>query len=111
MIEITLYEYLNEVLDVPAYMEIPAQKPASYVVLEKTGSRLSNMLYTSMFAIQSYAPTMLGAAQLNEAVKAAMLAAASLPDISGVDLNSDYNYTDAGTTNYRYQAVFDIYHY
>lgn len=111
MIEITLYDYLKTMLDVPVYMEIPAEKPQSYVVIEKTGSSLKHWLYTSMFAIQSYAQTLLGAAELNEAVRTAMLAADSLPDISRVDLNSDYNYTEPGTAQYRYQAVFDIYHY
>ena len=31
--------------------------------------------------------------------------------IASVRLNSDYNYTDTTTKQYRYQAVFDIVHY
>lgn len=112
MIEITLYDYLTEALDVPVYAEIPAAKPATYVTFEKTGSSLSNHIYSSMFAVQSYAPTLLGAAELNEVVKQAMLAAPeTVSEITSVDLNSDYNYTDPGTAQYRYQAVYDIYHY
>ena len=29
-------------------------------------------------------------------------------DVSACDCNSDYNYTDPETRDYRYQAVFDI---
>ena len=32
-------------------------------------------------------------------------------DIAKVDLNTDYNFTDTTTKQYRYQAVFDIVHY
>ena len=48
---------------------------------------------------------------LNEAVKAAVEAAIELPEISSVQLNSDYNYTDTATKRYRYQAVFDFVYY
>jgi hypothetical protein len=32
-------------------------------------------------------------------------------DVLSVELNSNYNYTDTSTKEYRYQAVFDIRHY
>lgn len=32
-------------------------------------------------------------------------------EVSGVYLNADYNFTDVETKEYRYQAVFDIFHY
>ena len=112
MIEITIYEYLRDALDIPVYTEIPADKPTRYVALEKTGSSLSNHFWTSMYAIQSYGTSLLDAAQINQQVIAAMLAAPdTVDDITRVDLNSDYNYTEPGTAQYRYQAVFDIYHY
>ena len=37
--------------------------------------------------------------------------AIALEQIVSVSLNSDYNYTDTTTKEYRYQAVFDIVHY
>lgn len=111
MIEKVLLDYLNEALDVPVYMEIPAEHPTSFVLIEKTGSSLENHLYSAVFAIQSYAATMYEAASLNDGVKAAMLAAVELAEITSVSLNSDYNFTDSTTKRYRYQAVFDIFHY
>lgn len=64
-----------------------------------------------MIAIQSYADSMYEAAELNERVKTVMADAVALDDITKVDLNSDYNYTDTANKRYRYQAVFDITHY
>jgi hypothetical protein len=53
----------------------------------------------------------LDAAELNEEVKAVMEDLIARDDIVMVDLNSDYNYTDNTTKEYRYQAVYQITHY
>lgn len=112
MIEKTILEYLNARLDVPAYMEVPAKRiPASYVIIEKTGSSKNDYLYTSMMTFKSCAPSLYRAAELNEAVKAAMDDAVTLPEVTRSQLNSDYNYTNTATKTYRYQAVYDIWHY
>lgn len=108
MIEKKVLDWLDTQLSVPVYMERPLDVPESYVLLEKTGSSMENWIYSVMIAVQSYAPTLLGAAQLNELVKAAMLNMIERGDVSSVRLNSDYNYTDTATKSYRYQAVFDI---
>lgn len=111
MIEKTILNYLkSEGLE--AYMEMPkntSQNP--FVVIEKTGSSYINKIYTSTLAIQSYADTLYNAASLNELVKHVMQQAVSLPIITKVSLNSDYNFTDTDSKRYRYQAVFDITHY
>lgn len=113
MIEKIILDYISEELpDVPCYMERPEKKPdGEYILLEKTGSSLSNHLPRATFAVQSYAPTLLQAAELNEEVKAVLLNAAVLSDISGVYLQNDYNYTNTTTKQPRYQAVFDFYYY
>ena len=111
MIEKTILDYLNGVLSVPAYMERPENPPESYVIIEKTGSGRENRLNSATLAIKSHAPTLYGAAELNEAVKAAMDNAVSLSSVTRCRLNSDYNYTEDATRQYRYQAVFDLWHY
>lgn len=113
MIETTLIQYLGTVMPtVPCYMERPEKDPQGmYILLEKTGSSLSNHLPSATIAAQSYAPTLYEAAQLNDAVKAVLLDAATLPNVSGVRLQSDYNYTDTATKRPRYQAVFDFYYF
>ena len=111
MIEKVILEYLSEELNVPVSMQAPENKTEKYVVLEKTGSSQENHLCTAMFAIQSYAGSLIEAAELNETVKQAMFDAITLSQITRVYLNSDYNFTDESTKRPRYQAVFEITHY
>jgi len=111
MIEQTILDYLNDTLTEPCYMEEP-EGIDTFVLLEKTGSSLSNYVYSATFAIQSYATSLYEAAELNKKVKAAMLTIADeLNTVSKCSLNSDYNYTDTTKKRYRYQAVYDITHY
>lgn len=111
MIETVIRNYLVDRLNCPVYLEVPANIPGKYVTLEKTGSGLTNHIKRATFAIQSYAPSMFEAAELNEAVKSAMAEAVELDDIARSHLESDYNYTDQTRKAYRYQAVFDLVHY
>lgn len=110
MIELTILNYLKSKLDVLVEME----KPGAYeelVLVEKTGSSEGDHLYTATIAVQSYAPTLYKAAELNEKVKAAMSGIIELNEITRCKINSDYNFSNTITKEYRYQAVFDITHY
>ena len=111
MIEKVVLDYLSASLDVPCYMEMPEDATGSFVVIEKTGTSVQNRIAKATFAIQSYAPTLAGAASLNDAVKTAMENIIERDDISKAELNSDYNYTDTAMKIYRYQAVFVLTHY
>ena len=111
MIETVLKQYLDGNLAVPSFFETPEPDQGSYVLIERTGGAMRNHLATGTFAFQSYASSMLEAAQLNEQVKAAVADAIELPEVASVRLNSDYNFTDTTTKKYRYQAVFDIGYY
>ena len=109
MIEIIILNALEDALDVPVYMEVPEDKPESYVLLEKTGSQRVDRIDMATFAVKSIAATLLGAATLNESVKAAMEQLPQLTEeIFAAKLNSDYNFTDTKTKERRYQAVYNI---
>lgn len=114
MIEKIILDYLNDLaeLSAKAYTEMPKEVPNKLYLIEKTGSSVNNKITTSTVAIKSYGGTLFEAISLNEDLKAAMLnGLTSLDSISGVYLNSDYNFTDTTTKRYRYQAVFIITHY
>lgn len=118
MIELIILNYLNENLPtgIKAYMQLPEVKkpsnnPSQFVVIEKTGSSVENFIWTSTFAIQSYAETLYKAAQLNEVIKNLMRKAEEDDVVIAARLNSDYNFTDSSTKQPRYQAVFDFIHY
>lgn len=111
MIEKAVLDKLNAVLDVPVYLETAQVVPGSYVVIEKTGSSVKNHIYSASFAVQSIAPSMFKASELNERVKAEMDKLAELPGITRSELETDYNFTNTKTKQYRYQAVYKITHY
>lgn len=118
MIELTVLNYLKEQFEkTPVVMEVQQGLGDEFILIEKTGSGQStfsvssDVLTRSTFAIQSWSGSLYGAMSLNEQVVNAMLGITSIKEVSDVELNSDYNYTDTETKHYRYQAVFDIVHY
>ena len=111
MIELIVLDHLKDNLDVPVSLEKPSKETGSYVVFEKISSEKSNHLPDATIAFQSYAKTLYEAVMLNEEVKEVVENLIYLDKIRGLDLNSDYNFTDTSTKEYRYQAVFDIRYY
>src|SRR5690625_5128283 len=111
MIEIIVLEHLNSKLTEPVHLEKPSSQIEEYVVFEKTSSGKTNHLPEATFAFQSCAKSLYEAAELNERVKVAVESLIELDIIRGLNLNSDYNFTDTTTKEYRYQAVFDIRYY
>ena len=110
MIEETILKYLNNNLSVPVFLERD-KKSVEFVLIEKTSSSKRNHVTDATFVFQSYAPSLYQAAKLNEEVKSVVEKMIEIDEISSIKLNSDYNFTDTQTKNYRYQAVFDINYY
>ena len=111
MIEATLISFLETKLTVPVYATRPENDPGEYVIVEKTGSTMTNQIYDVTVAIQSYSDTLLGAATLNEDVKDAMVDLYSETNVGRVKLVTDYNYTNTAAKKYRYQAVYNVIEY
>lgn len=110
MIAKTLLDYLSSVLDVPVVMEAPEQV-TDYVLIDQTGSRRMNHITTTTLALQSYGATLYEAMLLNKEVEEAMDGFAELGEVTRVELNTDYNFTNTATKQYRWQAVYNITHY
>ncbi|MBQ9031864.1 MAG: hypothetical protein IJ106_10495 [Parasporobacterium sp.] len=114
MIEIIVLNYLLDQdidgIGENVFLEVPEDPPARYIVIEKTGSGRENRISNASFAVQSIsANSLLEAASTNEAVKAAMDVFAENSDkIYSCRLDTDYNFTNTATKEYRYQAVFNL---
>jgi hypothetical protein len=91
-------------------MEAPEQT-TGYVLIDKTGSSRTNHIITSSFAIQSYGASLYDAMLLNAEVAEAMEGFIELDQITRVELETDYNYTNTETKQYRWQSVYNITHY
>ena len=110
MIETKLIEFLGGELDLYVGMEPPEQL-TDYVLIDKTGSSRTNHIITSSIAIQSYGSSLYDAMVLNQSVEEAMQRFAELQDIIRVELDTDYNFTNTVTKQYRWQAVYSVTHY
>ena len=111
MIEVTILDFLNTHLSVPAYTDRQNKMPASYVIFEKTGGAKKNHLLSGTFAFQSYGKSKYEAGMLYVVLLRVVVVLFTVVVFSGVSLNSDYDFTDTTTKEYRYQAVFDINYY
>lgn len=111
MIEIIIKNYLAEKLSMPVVLEVPADPPKSFILLEKTAAAVRRILTVRCWQSSPTRRPCMEAARLNERVKAAMDSAAELDAVSASRLNSDYNFTDTTTKRYRYQAVYDLVYY
>ncbi len=111
MIAKDLLDYLNGLENfAPAYMEQP-KETTGYILLDQTGTSRTNHIITTTIAIQSYGSSLYNAMVLNEHVKVAMEGFAALDNVTRVELETDYNFTDTTTKQYRWQAVYNITHY
>jgi hypothetical protein len=119
MIEKSIYDYLSAYFadeNIPVYLVLPESLPnpseaGEFILIEKVGSSLENWLFDSTIAIQSYGKDLFSAASLSQRVIRAMLEAVSIEEVTSIDLNSEYEFTDTETKRPRYQAVFDVSHY
>ena len=112
MIEKTILDYLSGVLTAPVYMEIPEENSGlEYVVLTKIGGSMTDLIPRATFEILCVSTSLLKAAELCEAVKAAMDNANILPEISKSRYAGDYNATFTAKKSYRYKAVYEVTYY
>ena len=112
MIEVVILNYLKSVItDVTITTEIRQGMGEKFILIEKTGGGQSDRIFSSTFAVQSWAASIYDAMALNDRVKDAMLNLPSVKEVTKCTLNSDYNFTDTATKHPRYQAVFDVVHY
>lgn len=112
MIAKILLDFLNAdtTLNTPAYMEVPTEL-TDFILLDQTGTSQENHITTTTIAVQSYGATMWDAMTLNEKVKDAMERFLLLDIVTKVELETDYNFTNTETKQYRWQAVYNITHY
>ena len=109
MIEKIILDYLLREVSLPVYMETLEKIPEEYILIEKAGSSRENFITKALITIKSISSVSLyRAATINDEVIKIMDQMISLPNISRSELNSDYNFTDTTTKQYRYQAVYDI---
>lgn len=111
MLETTLRDYLMDQLDIPVYLEKPADKPSLYVVLRRIDSGMINQVAAATFSFKCIAETLYEAAQLSTQVKEALLESIELSVISSAKLGGENGRVDASERGYEYELIFNFYYY
>lgn len=107
--EIEIRNFLLEQLDgVPVHFQVPSGPPDLYVLIEKVGSFRDHGLWTDSFAFQSCGKSLLEVMRLNQEIKEVLPGIVELDDFFRCECETDYNFTNTETKEYRYQAVFEI---
>jgi len=110
MIENTVIDYLNRVLNVPAYMEEPTRKLDEYVVVKAIDNGRVNHIDAVTLNITSYSTTMEKAAQLNKTVKDAMYNIVSLDNISSSKCGGGGQAIETSSKRYAYECIFNLFY-
>lgn len=110
MIEAITKNYVQEKMGIPSYLNAPSDKPDKYVRIRKSGSSGDRFIETAIFIFYCVSEKSLyEAAQMNEDLKEVMYDMPGFIDaVSKVELNSDGNFTDTKTKEYRYQSIFEV---
>lgn len=113
LIDELLLHYLMDKTGTEAFFEEPekAYRPDEYFIVERLGSGDKNHIGSAQLAVQSYAPSLVEAMELDHRAIDALKGFAELPEVCRCKKVSDYNFTDISTHRYRWQAVFNITYY
>ena len=112
IIEAIIIKHLNDGLEgITVHSLVPADRPDSFVIIERTGGSIENLIKRGLFVVDCYAPSMADAAELCEDVIALMMTLPEHDEVASVRLNSHYNDTDTALHEYKYGAMFEVTYY
>lgn len=95
-------------LEYDAYTYPPADAPDEFVVIERTGGNVENMVDYPTIAIQTWAKNQPRAEELANAIRNELLTSSKPYGVHHVTVNSGpYPFWDESTRLPRYQTVYD----
>lgn len=110
-VEGELIAYLKQVLNLPAYADVPKDRPPRFVTVELTGSSddVHGAINRPSVAVQSWAPTTAEASELSRKVDDAMLSAPYIVhDLFSCERTSLVRFPDPDSRTPRYQGLYAL---
>lgn len=114
MIEKTIIDYLIA-QNIPGvgqnvFAEDPETPPERYITVRRAGGSITNMIRGANIVTEAVSRiSLLDAAEIHEAVIAALQEIRDHTELYSCRLNSDYNATRTNTKEYAYQALWQAY--
>lgn len=112
-IETILVDYFNASTPITeaqleAFLDVPSDRPARFITVERTGGPEGRIAGEPMLAIQVWAKHRFEAADLAAVVAGVARAAVLLPTIARVGVTSVYNFPDPDSRQARYQMTVEL---
>lgn len=111
MIDVKVIEYLNSVMDVPAYGMMPENMSGSFLVVGLLSSDFRDQISMATVDIYCYAESKAEAAELAQKVKQSMLDMIVLPEISSAKLGNLTSDVDKKFKLPRYEVIMNLWYY
>lgn len=109
IIEKIVLNYLKTELDVPVMVEQPTGQIGEYVVFQVTERGWENHIEAATIEFSSYGESKLDAAEVDEAVRNAMLDIVTLDEISASKFGGGRDDKDDELKRYRYRSYFNLF--
>ena len=108
--EALLIHALNNAIEgLPAYGDVPANRPDEFITVERTGGAKGKILDAGTYAVQVWATTRSRAASLADKTAAYLnTEAPQRPEIAAVNVASAYNFPDPDSRTPRYQLTVSL---
>lgn len=100
--------HLSDALGVPVLAEVPDERPARFVTVERTGGPSEFYRDMPTLAVQCWAESRYEASELAEAAREAVMDIGGEPGVSRCEVASCYNFPDPDSRQPRYQLVIEL---
>lgn len=112
-VEVDLIDWLNGdpllvAESFEASLDIPEQRPARFITVERTGGPESRFIGSPTLAVQVWAKYRFEAADFAGKVAKSIRAAVALPHFARVNVSSIYNFPDPDSGHARYQLTVEV---
>ncbi|WP_179205166.1 hypothetical protein [Mycetocola reblochoni] len=109
-VEAALVQYLNGTGVVQAFTDVPADRPAQFVTVERTGGALSSVVRDQVsLAVQVWGGTRYEASELALTVRDTITRSVfNIPGFARVRVEGLYNFPDPDSKQARYQLTVEV---
>lgn len=104
--EVTVRQWLASQLSVPVSTEVPANRPAEFVTVERSGGPITDVRDKALLTIECWSTSRTNAGTLAHTVCDSLIAGSiSHPQIASADINSIVNNPDPASGQARFQIT------
>lgn len=103
-------KYLEENMNIPVHMEIPADPPKKYLTIQKLDGGKTNQVKAITLSIEAYDESKYKASMLSDKVEEQMESLGESDKVFSCKLGGGGDDTDSISKKYRFETIWNIYY-